>query len=194
MSHCPLLELPNELILHISQDLEDDTLLHLAVTRKGMNLLLLPGILTRFDSELPSSFERSLPSLSITAESLKLLSEIGIASFVHSEEILTLPLPSDSALTTLNIHSSLLFHATFYPWTLRTLNTSLLLTLPSFARLVIRKCVVAVPDLARFVARHTTPEALDLSFVLYFLQQGWRAGYPNLRTGHSIERSRGVEV
>lgn len=87
-----LLDLPNELVLIISGYLEDEidenSVLPLAMTCKRMNSLLLPSIFTRFDLAFPSAFSGFLPSLSITGRTLKLPSAIGIASFVHEIDVL----------------------------------------------------------------------------------------------------------
>jgi hypothetical protein len=98
---------------------------------------------------------------------------------------LKLPFISQSALTTLKIHSSFLFHANFYKWTLHTLNTSPLatlsldnidlshydwtltlpaLTLPALTTLEIGQCAITVPDLDLFLARHPTIRTLELPF------------------------------
>ncbi|KAJ7747178.1 hypothetical protein DFH07DRAFT_776131 [Mycena maculata] len=98
---------------------------------------------------------------------------------------LALPPAARPRLTTLNIHSSLLLHATFYPWTLHTLNSAPLttlsldnidllhydwalllpaLTLPALTSLAVLRTAIAVPDLTAFLARHPALRALDLSF------------------------------
>ncbi|KAJ7936981.1 hypothetical protein B0H13DRAFT_1946322 [Mycena leptocephala] len=312
-----LLDLPNELLLVISEYLDDDGLLNLAAICKRINLLLIPGIFTRFGFELPSPFHGALPSVTFTGENLDLLRAIGIAYFVNSVESidcaffaynryispketfracyalntlairlahlghvrfnpyvsghtthelfgwtgdcaitvysgpkedyaadprpfshifrrrvpgnaapsqsgatlfqrvrralasvfrlsrrsydlpahttesierpsrLKLPFISQSALTTLNIHSSFLFHANFYKWTLHTLNTSPLttlaldnidlshydwtltlpaLTLPALTTLEIGQCAITVLDLDLFLARHPTIRTLELPF------------------------------
>ncbi|KAJ7913218.1 hypothetical protein B0H13DRAFT_2659720 [Mycena leptocephala] len=347
-SLAPFMELPNELILIIAEDLDDDSLLHLAATCRRVNFLL-PGIFARFGFELPESFSGLLPSLFINGESLKLLRAIGIASFITSintidcvftpqsilsgglslkiEDILppskalnslatglsnlghlrvnpyarlhatedisrwlsavasflnsavqrgdcaitvycvpggenytvdprpflhfipdvppshaltprrqaaptfsvlavlqrlvslfrsfptvdpdasppaprpaeilrstprsgvvTLPLPTHPAVKTLNIRAPLLFHATFYKWTLHVLNTAPIttlsldfialshydwaltlpaLTLPALSSLTIGpQPTISVPDLTRFLARHSAIHTLDLSFHL----------------------------
>ncbi|KAJ7662653.1 hypothetical protein DFH06DRAFT_1471442 [Mycena polygramma] len=108
----------------------------------------------------------------------------GVDSIERPRSAHLLPV-TNSALTTLNAHSSFLFHATFYRWTLHLLNSSPLtslsldnidlshydwaitlpqLTLPSLARLAVGQCLISVPDLAAFLARHPTISTLDLSF------------------------------
>jgi hypothetical protein len=100
-----------------------------------------------------------------------------------------IPFVSNSALTTLNIHSSFLLHANLYRWTLHLLNTSPLtslsldnidlvpfdwaltlpaLTIPTLASLTIgsRRIAIAVPDLHLFLARHPSIHTLDLSFYI----------------------------
>jgi hypothetical protein len=96
------------------------------------------------------------------------------------------PVPSHPLLTTLNIHSSFLFHAAFYKWTVHTLNTAPIttlslshidllhfdwvitlpkLTLPGLTSLKVgQECAIAVPDLTLFLARHPTITTLDLSW------------------------------
>ncbi|CAK5266764.1 unnamed protein product, partial [Mycena citricolor] len=97
-----------------------------------------------------------------------------------------IPLPVLPALKSLNIHSSLLFHTTFYRWTMHTLNTSPLTslsldnidlslfdwheTLPRLSLAVLdhlhlgMHCSIAVPDLKAFLHRHPSITSLDLSF------------------------------
>ncbi|KAJ6529279.1 hypothetical protein B0H19DRAFT_1193534 [Mycena capillaripes] len=335
-----LLDLPNELLLVISEQLDDDGLLNLAAICKRVNLLLIPGIFARFGFELPAPFCGSLPFLSFSGENLDLLRAIGIAYFVNSIEAIDcaffaynryispketfgacsalntlairlahlghlrfnpyvtghtthelfgwsdamavllnsaagrgdcaitvcsgpkddyvadprpfshafqvrvsgnatpsqsgttllqrlrralasvfrlsrgshslprtsalavlsspsepesierpsgvkIPFLSQSALTTLNIHSSFLLHANFYRWTLHTLNTSPLttlsldnidlshydwtltlpaLTLPALTTFEIGQCAITVPDLDLFLVRHPTIRTLDLPF------------------------------
>ncbi|KAF8211747.1 hypothetical protein K438DRAFT_1752418 [Mycena galopus ATCC 62051] len=98
----------------------------------------------------------------------------------------TLPLPSKSALTTLNIHSPFLLHANFYRWTLHVLNTSPRLSslslnnidlshydwaltlprlaLPALSHFAVGQCAITVPDLDTFLLRHPGIEVLDLAF------------------------------
>ncbi|KAF7344898.1 F-box domain-containing protein [Mycena venus] len=82
-----LLDLPNELLLVISEDLNDDSLLHLAATCQRVNLLLLPTIFTRFGLELPPP-SGVLQSLTIARQNLKLLSVLGITPWITSIEVL----------------------------------------------------------------------------------------------------------
>ncbi|KAJ7812050.1 hypothetical protein B0H13DRAFT_2145285 [Mycena leptocephala] len=100
-----------------------------------------------------------------------------------------IPFVSNSTLMTLDIHSSFLFHANPYRWTLHLLNTSPLaslsldnidlmtfdwaltlpaLTIPTLASLTIgsRRIAIAVPDLHLFLARHPSIHTLDLSFYI----------------------------
>ncbi|KAJ6582392.1 hypothetical protein B0H19DRAFT_527279 [Mycena capillaripes] len=98
-----------------------------------------------------------------------------------------LPFASQAALKCLEIHSSLLFHATFYKWTAHTLDTAPittlsldridllhydwtltlpLLTLSALTTLTIGQCAIPVPDLTLFLARHPGIQTLDLSFHL----------------------------
>lgn len=96
-----------------------------------------------------------------------------------------IPFVDKSALTTLHIHSSFLFHANFYRWTLHILNTSPItslsltnidlshydwnltlpaLTLPVLTHLTIGQCAITVPDLDLFLTRHPAIEVLNLGF------------------------------
>ncbi|KAJ7499899.1 hypothetical protein FB451DRAFT_47307 [Mycena latifolia] len=343
-----LLDLPNELLLIISEDLDDDELLHMASTCARLNLLLVPSVFARCDFEVPSSSSGSIESISVTGDNLRFIPALGITSFITSIDVIdcaftalykkisskeiidaakglqalarrlrhfghlrfnpavnlsslttdqlsrwmlavagflnsasqrgdctitvcsaldqdfrdprpfshsippvprldarappqvafsardiiqsltaalgslfgslkytakvastqpaveplpatpvlqstqrpshvALPLVAHSALTTFNIHSSFLFHASFYKWTLHTLNTSPItalsldcidlshydwnltlpsLTLPALTTLVIAQCAIAVPDLSLFLARHPSILTLDLSFHL----------------------------
>ncbi|KAJ7931094.1 hypothetical protein B0H13DRAFT_1960297, partial [Mycena leptocephala] len=118
--------------------------------------------------------------------------QIPVAPAVKSTERLGvkgIPFVSNSTLTTLDIHSSFLFHANLYRWTLHLLNTSPLtslslddidlaafdwaltlpaLTIPTLASLTIgsRRIAIAVPDLHLFLARHPSIHTLDLSFYI----------------------------
>ncbi|KAJ6579659.1 hypothetical protein DFH09DRAFT_1310305 [Mycena vulgaris] len=82
MNPISLLDLPNELLLIISKDLDDDGLLNLASTCESMDLLLTPGLLARYEIEVPSS--GSMESISITAANLRILPALGIACFLTS--------------------------------------------------------------------------------------------------------------
>ncbi|KAJ6578481.1 hypothetical protein B0H19DRAFT_579845 [Mycena capillaripes] len=111
----------------------------------------------------------------------------GVPIFESTERVhpVFLPPVAHSVLTTLNAHSSFLFHATFYRWTLHLLATSPLtalsldnidlshydwaltlpaLTLPALTSLSIGQCLISVPELDAFLARHPTICALDLAF------------------------------
>lgn len=99
MSQLPttsLLDLPNELLLVVSQDLDDDGLLHLASTCQRLNLLMIPLVFARYDFELPSS---SIPSISLTAKNLRVLAALEIASFVTSIDDIDLSLEGYYHLT-----------------------------------------------------------------------------------------------
>ncbi|KAF8214682.1 hypothetical protein K438DRAFT_1801953 [Mycena galopus ATCC 62051] len=83
-----LLEFPNELLLLIAEDLVGvDDLVHLAMTCRQMNLLLIPVIFTRFRCDPPSS-SGELQSLCFTGGNLRLLRALGIAIGVSSVNVM----------------------------------------------------------------------------------------------------------
>ncbi|KAJ7137627.1 hypothetical protein C8R43DRAFT_1202887 [Mycena crocata] len=83
-----LLDLPNELLIIILDDLDDDSLLHLASTCKRTNLLIIPMIFTRYNFELPASGSGDINAVRFTATSMKALPAIAIASFITSIDII----------------------------------------------------------------------------------------------------------
>jgi hypothetical protein len=82
-----LLDLPNEILLVLSEDLDGDSLVDLAATCERLYSVLIPGIFYLFGLEIPPS-SRVLPSLAVTGETLKLLRVIGIAAFIKSIDAL----------------------------------------------------------------------------------------------------------
>ncbi|KAJ7852412.1 hypothetical protein B0H13DRAFT_2398653 [Mycena leptocephala] len=82
-----LLDLPNELLLVLSEDLDGDSLVDLAAACERLYSVLIPGIFDLFGSEIPPS-SRVLPSLAVTGETLKVLRVIGIAAFIKSIDAL----------------------------------------------------------------------------------------------------------
>lgn len=79
-----LLDLPNEILLIIPEDLDENSLVHLAETCHRLNFLLLPGIFAHFDLELSKPFSGVLPALSVTRKTFKILSAIGVGTFFKS--------------------------------------------------------------------------------------------------------------
>jgi hypothetical protein len=128
----------------------------------------------------PKSVELPRPPKPVAGSTLRHIAPI------QRQTITMVPVPSHPLLTTLNIHSSFLFHAAFYKWTVHTLNTAPIttlslshidllhfdwvitlpkLTLPGLTSLKVgQECAIAVPDLTLFLARHPTITTLDLSW------------------------------
>lgn len=110
---------------------------------------------------------------------------LGVQS-IKCPALVTLPLVSNPVFQSLYISAPLLFHATFLPWTIHTLNTAPLttlsldsldlahydwalilplLTIPALRTLVIGQyCAIPVPYLTAFLARHPRIHTLDLSW------------------------------
>ncbi|KAJ6554611.1 hypothetical protein B0H19DRAFT_1154219 [Mycena capillaripes] len=146
---------------------------------KSFVLAILQKLMPFF-RHTPKSFELHEPPKLVAGFTLRHIAPI------QRQAVTMVPLPSHPLLTTLNIHSSFLFHAAFYKWTVHTLNTAPIttlslshidllhfdwvvtlpkLTLPGLTSLKVgQECAIAVPDLTLFLARHPTITTLDLSW------------------------------
>ncbi|KAF7328460.1 F-box domain-containing protein [Mycena sanguinolenta] len=163
-------------------------------------------------SETHTPSETQTPSARKTTIAQRLRRTLASFSCLHRQRVVPAPLPSSHSstsihtvveiqstlcpppialpvslkprLTTLSIHAPLLLHATFFPWTLHTLNSSPLtslslqnidlfhydwalilplLTLANLEELHLgAQCAIAVPDLEDFLVRHSSVMVLDL--------------------------------
>ncbi|KAJ7352466.1 hypothetical protein DFH08DRAFT_859015 [Mycena albidolilacea] len=206
-----LLDLPNELLLVISEDLDVDSLVDLAATCERLYSVLIPGICDLFGLEIPPS-SRVLPSLAVTGETLKLLRVIGIAAFIKSIDALNCDfawqisrsayvsppfsdvLRAASSLTSLAIRLSHLGHLRLNPYATVHSRQDLVSWLQALAAVLNsaaqRNCTVTVygvpgpdydadprpflhfiPEVPRITIMKPTPRPPPKSFVLAILQK-----------------------
>ncbi|KAJ7199355.1 hypothetical protein GGX14DRAFT_467870 [Mycena pura] len=113
---CHLDLLPNELLLLISDCLDDDALLQLASTCMRANYLLTPVLFTRCNFDPPVSPTGSIDSITFTSNRLVSLQALAIAYFVNSINSIscdmsgTLPKDFLRALTALKVLNGRLSH------------------------------------------------------------------------------------
>ncbi|KAJ6601665.1 hypothetical protein B0H10DRAFT_673290 [Mycena sp. CBHHK59/15] len=79
-----LLDLPNEILLLITEDLDNDALLHLAIMCKRLNLLLMPSLFEKYDIRLSASTPGGDPTVSFLGRSVEVLPVLARAFYVNA--------------------------------------------------------------------------------------------------------------